>query len=272
MSPAPHDVLPDPFYSPTPPRISGTAMPHGVFLSTGTASTGSALSLFVTGFCIVSVGILSLIPTYMIAWLLDQRLHLSLPSLLLQVGGPVDPLSFVVGRICVNLLAFLAFLAVLRLSPLAGHHAAEHMTVHAIERYGVYAWPDYVADMPRAHPRCGSNLLAGILPVMLVAAPLFAVAPGPAIIVAVLGFAARRPVGFFLQNTFTTKPPSPRQLARGIDAGRRLLEQWLRNPAPRLTRAQQLLKRGVPQLIAGVICALYTIGVAMDHVHVLLDW
>ena len=276
MSDFPQQPLP--YYMPrlpAPPRISGTAMPHGVFLSTGTTSTASALSLFATGFTIVSLGILSLMPTYVLAWLIDEYVrvfHLSLVATLLQVGGPADPMLWTIGHIVTNALTFFVFLGALRLSPLAAHHAAEHMTVHAIERFGPYAWEDHVAEMPRAHHRCGSNLLAGILPAMLVAMPLLRVSAALAAVVVVLGWVMRRRLGFFLQNTFTTRRPTPRELARGIEAGRKLLAEWLRSPEPRLTLAQHLWQRGVPQLVAGVICALYTIGTFVDHAHVWLDW
>lgn len=247
-------------------------MPHGVFLSTGTYSTASALSLFITGFSIVSVGVLSLLPAYVVAWFADQYLHASLTALLLRVGQPVDPLQEALGRIVTNLLSFVMFLTILRLTPLAAHHAAEHMTVHAIEHYGVYGWEEHVALMPRAHPRCGSNLLAGILPVLLVAMPLLNVSPPLAVVVAVLGWTQRYRIGFRVQNLFTTKPPTPRQLARGIDAGRRLLAQWLRAPHRRLPLAHVLWFRGVPQLVAGVICGLYVLGAVVDHLHIWLDW
>ena len=249
-------------------------MPHGVFLSTGTASSASGFSLFITGFTMVAVGMVSLLPTYVIAWLVDQQARLSLPALLLQVGMPGDAMTAAVARIGVSLLAFFVFLTILRLSPLSGHHAAEHMTVHAIERYGIHGWEDQVAAMPRAHMRCGSNLLSGILPVLMIGMPLSDLqwGWGLTVLVAVIGWRMRHRTGFFLQNAFTTKPPTPGQLARGIAAGRTLLDRWMRSPDPPLPLAQRLWRRGVPQLIAGVICALYVLGMVMDHMHVWLDW
>ncbi len=260
---------------PAPPRISGTAMPHGVFLSTGTTSTGSALSLFITGFSIVSLGLLSLVPTYVIAWTVDAIVDprgLSLVGVLLGVGGPADPLRQAGARIAINLLTFLVFLVLMRLSPLAAHHAAEHMTVHAIERYGLWGWEERVADMPRAHLRCGSNLLAGVLPTLLLAVPLLPVAPLVALPVAFGGWLLRYRIGYVLQNTFTTRVPTPVQLGRGIESGQRLILAWLSNPAPPLGLAQRMWRRGVPQLVAGVICALYGLGAVADHLHVWLDW
>ena len=254
------------------PRISGTAMPHGVFLSTGNVGSASGLSLFVTGFTIVCLGLLSAVPTYLIAWLAEQQLHLSLPALMLQIGGPADPVTAALCRAAINLVSLLVFLLVLRVSPLAGYHAAEHMTVHAIEHFGIYGWEPYVAAMPRAHPRCGSNLLSGVLPALTVGLPLAGVAPVVAVVVALVGWRTRHAIGFFLQNTFTTKPPTARQLEAGIGAGRRVLERWLATPATRLPLAHSLWRRGIPQLVAGVMAATYAFGAVADHLHTWLDW
>ena len=261
---------------PPPPRISGTAMPHGVFLSTGANSTAGAPDLFITGFGIVFLGMLSLVPTYVITWTVNEQLpaglNLSLVALLLGLGGPADPALWAVARIGLNVLTFFVFLGLLRLTPLAAHHAAEHMTVHAIEQYGVHAWEHAVEHMPRAHLRCGTNLLAGILPAMLVAIPLMHVSWVLGLPVVVLGWSVRFQVGYFIQRTFTTRPPSPRQLERGIAAGRKLLDQWLRDPTPRLSVARRMWRRGLPQMVAGVLCALWLIETLANNLHLWLDW
>lgn len=259
-------------YLPAPPRISGTAMPHGVFLSTGTASTASALSLFLTGLSIVTLGAVSLVPTYVIAWGLEQLTHISLAAIVLQIGGPAEPLTGALARMGINVLSFLMFLVVLRASPLAGYHAAEHMTVHAIEHFGVRGWEDRVAAMPRAHLRCGSNLLSGILPALLLGAPLLSVEPAVALLLAVAGWYTRHHVGFFLQNRFTTKPPSRRQLAAGIAAGQSVLQQWLADPSPALSRARSLWLRGMPQMVMGVAVAIWVLEPLARRLHLWLDW
>ncbi len=254
------------------PRISGTAMPHGVFLSTGTAGSASGFSLLLTGFAIVSLGLLAMVPTYLVVWLADQGLHRSLAAMMLQVGQPADPMVASLCRIGINLVGFFAFLSLLRLSPLAGYHAAEHMTVHAIEDFGVYGWEAHVRDMPRAHLRCGSNLLAGFLPALLIGGPLLASSPLLVPPLAVAGWMLRHRLGFFLQNTFTTKPPSEHQLAKGMEAGRIVLARWLKAPAPRLSVAQRIWRRGLPQMVVGVILAVQLLGYVSDHLHLWLDW
>jgi hypothetical protein len=269
----PSDLRPDACqHLPLPPRISGTAMPSGVFLSTGTAGTASAPELAATGLAILALGAIAIVPVYLIAWLIGHWLPLPLVPLLLQVGGPSDPTVAAIARIGLNVLGFMSFLVVLHLTPLAGHHAAEHMTVHAIEHYGVANWEAHVSQMPRAHPRCGSNLLAGVLPVLLIAAPLFGTAPLLSLAVAVLGWSQRERLGYLIQNRFTTRPPSAAELARGISAGRRVLAGWAAAPPARLPLARRLWLRGMPQVVAGAIAGTWLLGAVADHLHLWLDW
>ena len=51
-------------------------------------------------------------------------------------------------RIGLNLLALTLFLLLMRVSRLAGYHAAEHQTVHAMERNETLV-PEIVCRMPR---------------------------------------------------------------------------------------------------------------------------
>lgn len=258
-----------------PPRISGTAMPHGVFLSTGTNGTASFWGLFATGFSIVALGMISLVPTYVLVWMFEQYLrplNMPLVALLLQMGGPADPVRWAVARAGVNVLTFFVFLTILRFTSLAGHHAAEHMTVHAIEKHGVFGWEPFVAEMPRAHLRCGSNLLAGILPALLIGMPLLSVNPAISMGIVVLGWLGRHHVGFFLQNNFTTRRPTTAELRHGIEAGQRLLSEWLRNPPGRIPIAHAFWRRGVPQMVVGVMAAMYTLGAIAARLPGLIDW
>lgn len=247
-------------------------MPTGVFLSSGTAGTAAPWELALTGVAILALGSLAMVPVYLITWLAEQQLPVPLTALLLQVGGPSDPWVAAAARIAINLLTFGCFLLVLRLTPLAGFHAAEHMTVHAIEHYGPADWEQHVTRMPRAHRRCGSNLLAGVLPTLLVAVPLLSVAPWIALAAAVLGWGQRQRIGFAIQNTFTTRPPNARQLAAGISAGRRVLADWATAPPGQVSAARSLWLRGVPQLVLGAMAGTWLIGAIADSLHLWLDW
>src|SRR6185437_6772147 len=79
---------------------------------------------------------------------------------LLKLAPGVEELAF-------NLLRLLLILVFIRFSALAGYHAAEHQAVHTIEAREPLTI-DRLRSKPRAHPRCGTNLmvvvaLAGML-------------------------------------------------------------------------------------------------------------
>ncbi|MBS1710670.1 MAG: DUF1385 domain-containing protein [Armatimonadetes bacterium] len=133
-----------------------------------------------------------------------------------------------------NFLSIAFFLVLLRLQPLAGYHAAEHMVVHAIEQNEPLEL-ETVARMPRVHPRCGTNiavaagLFFGLLNLPVI--PWEEVRLLLAFVVTLFGW---RPIGSFIQSAFTTKPPNEVQLRAGIRAGRELLEnyQTAKNASP----------------------------------------
>ena len=152
-------------------------MVGGVHLSTRTFGTGSFGRLVLTGLALMSIGALAMVLTYVVLWVVGRVSDIPLVALQMQIVTPFEVPHFVGWQIFINLLSFLLFLVIVRLTPLAGYHGAEHKVVHAIERYG-YATAEQARAMPRAHRRCGTTLLAGILPAFLIAAPLLVVMPG----------------------------------------------------------------------------------------------
>jgi len=178
---------------------------------------------------------------------------------------PRDPLFVLWLWMGVTGLLFLVFLLLMRAAPLlAGYHAAEHQTVHAMEA-GKPLTPAAVARMPRVHPRCGTNLWA-IMQLSLVALGALAtwlstdvgrqslpllmpVAVALALCIA-LGW---RALGGWLQHAFTTRPPSAREIASGIRAGQEVTRRHLATPATaRLHPAQRIWGMGLLQAAAGI--------------------
>jgi hypothetical protein len=252
------------------PRISGTAMLGGLHLATGNYGTASPWRLMMTGAAIAVLLGLAMAMTYIELWIIDQLTGASLaPSLL---GMPEAATAQVQGWLAIapQLLPMLNFLVVLRLSPMSGYHAAEHKVVAAIERYGSLE-REQVVEMPRAHPRCGTVLLFGVLPTLLIAYPLLFTSPLVAAGVAVVGWMLRYHVGYFIQQVFTTKPPTPQQLDAGIAAGRKLMALYTADPDRRVSVARSLWTRGLPQMVAGVIAGHYLMQVVAQYLHVWLD-
>src|SRR5262249_35497809 len=135
----------------------------------------------------------------------------SLPRSPLYNLGYTPPSSQVVPGLIstgLSLLVTILFLLLMRATRLAGYHSAEHQTVHALER-GERLIPEIVRRMPRAHPRCGTNIMAAGL-VFFNLAQIIEYLPGLGplayVLAAIATFFTWRSVGTFLQERFTTRP------------------------------------------------------------------
>jgi CBS domain-containing protein len=204
-----------------PPRIGGMATPFGVYL-TGSGIRGGVgdLSLMSTGACF---GVfLSLIAFGQSSGLAFVEKATGWPLTALALSPPTGMLTWMDGvSIVCRLLPALLLLFIIRLTPLAGFHAGEHQTVWAIERDEPLV-PEAVGRMPRPHPRCGTNLVVGLL----IFEALRDTSPYLALIAAVLFW---RRLGYFVQLHLTTRPATRKQLESGIKAGKELLERYREN-------------------------------------------
>jgi CBS domain-containing protein len=237
-----------------PPTVGGMATPLGVYLTTGAVSGGAgAPALVLTGL------VMSL------AHLLAQSVGWAGRSWLITFFGPhlaflPHGLRGALGDFVPYALQFALFLLLLRLSPIAGFHAAEHQVVHALER----AEPllvETVRQMPRVHPRCGTNLVAGML-ILLLGGMLFSSILG-AWSQTGLGFSFSfllsflvalsfwRNLGAWLQQHFTTRPATDAQIESGIRAARELLEQHGRAPYTAPRPFVRLWRMGFLQILTG---------------------
>ncbi len=254
-----------------PPRISGMAMPGGVHLAISIYGTGPSWRLLMAGMALAAVMAVAAIPTYVTGWVIEQLTPLPVASVMMQTPVLTTPEVFAASDLLVNLLWLLSFLCILWLSPLAGYHAAEHMTVACIERFGEVI-PEFVARMPRAHPRCGTNWLAGIIPLLVIGVPLWRVNPLVTVVVGMVGLYFRHYIGYFLQQYFTTKPPSESQLRAGIEAGRRVMLAWRNASSLRVAPLAAAWHRGFIQVLSGVIIGMSLVKLFYANLHVLLDW
>lgn len=227
------DLYPRPLPRPRPAQIGGMATPFGVYLTNGVVSGG--------------------VPKWALA--LTGALMFSLLLVGDLAGMAIEPyLKGVPETVAVNLLAALSifiFLVGLRLVPMSGVHGAEHMVVHAMEREEELK-PEIVRRMPRVHPRCGTNIAAG----MSLFLGFFGATWIPwdevrllvALLVTVILW---KPFGSFLQQFFTTRPPSDKQLASGIRAGEDLLTAHARAPRAKGSVPLRIWNSGVLHVMAG---------------------
>jgi uncharacterized protein YqhQ len=106
--------------------------------------------------------------------------------------------------------------------------------------------------MPRVHPRCGTNLAAGVG----VFLGIFALVAIPdeqvrAILGALGALLLWRRVGSLLQYTITTRPPSKKNLESGIRAGRELLENYSQAKVVRPSIPLYIWSSGMLHVVAG---------------------
>jgi hypothetical protein len=112
--------------------------------------------------------------------------------------------------------------------------------------------PDTVRRMPTQHLRCGTNLLAGIAPILLAFTPDVLMPPWLLLSLLAVGMAFRRQIGWVVQTVFTTKEPSPGQLEAGLTSGRQLIDRWLTQEHRPDSIAERLWCRGLPQIAIGL--------------------
>lgn len=219
------------------PQLAGMATPVGVHLSTGSVAAGVGNpALVATGFCFfvaqfALLALLTLVTPY-------------LPNLPLPPSWRESIELTLTGLVTLG-----GFLTLIRLSPLAGFHAAEHQVVHAVER-SVPLLPDQVARMPRVHPRCGTNLMAGMFLLGLGGAFTPLLGEFGFVLSGLLTLFYWRSVGAWLQEHLTTRPATEAQLVQAIAAARTLLE---RHEASTITPTplRRLLHSGMPQMLLG---------------------
>ncbi|WP_373533343.1 DUF1385 domain-containing protein [Vampirovibrio sp.] len=238
-----------------PPRVGGLATPLGVYMTSGHYMAGAGWpGLVAAGFLF---GIL--------APFLDL-LSVALFSVLVLVYPPVQILPVGEQTILQGGLLLACLLGLLRLTPLAGLHAAEHMTINAIEADLALTEP-MVRTQPREHQRCGTNLVALLGGLQIAAISLFYANPrlsGLGLLLYAtlwfwLVFSFWRPMGLWLQRHFTTKTPSWAQLASGIRAGHQLLERFTERPHGVPSFWRRLWGAGLLQMMTGFAAGFWLV-------------
>ena len=242
-----------------PGTVGGMATPFGVYLTDGTVQAGASNWALVTSG--MATGLLLLIAGSVINFGLEWLSHITtLPHGvetmdISDLGGHASPAVALIG-LGVKGLLYLVFFGLLRASSIAGYHAAEHQTVHAMERSEPLVL-DIVRRMPRPHPRCGTNIM-GIGMLLFTLCPLFVSLlhlglEDALVLAAIITLFTWRRFGTFLQAVFTTRPASDRQLASGIAAGRALLGTFYTSPPVRPSALRRVWCMGLLQNLAGLL-------------------
>ena len=217
-----------------PKQVGGMATPLGVYLSDGTFRGGAS------DFALILTGLFLFIGSAVASVVAVGAAHLwsryGLPGLL-------PPQWVSVGAWSVS------FALWFRLSWVAGYHAAEHQTVHAIERNEPLTL-ERVAQMPRPHPRCGTNLVV----LASVFVTMYAWLKVDPLVAGIISLVIYRFLGHWVQLHITTKPASRRQLESGIRAGEQLLERYEEGVSPaRMSAFRRIWNMGILQVAIGNI-------------------
>ena len=252
----PSRILHQPWEAHHPRTVGGMATPLGVYLTNGQVGAGVGWqALILTGMVMFGFFLIGGFIMTAVANLAPFSVVTSSWFPYLAEGG-----------------ALVIFLLAIRFSPIAGIHGAEHMVVHAIER-GEELRPEIVRRMPRVHPRCGTNLAAGL---MLFLGILgwdgiadFQLRLITALIVTLIAW---KPIGSLLQHFVTTKTPSEKQLAGGIRSGQDLLRKTQNLSNDPANGFQRVLSSGVLQIISGSLIASGLLYLIMEVLRVPEKW
>lgn len=231
-----------------PPTVAGMATPLGVRLTTGGVTAGAGnLGLYLAGVALMVMMELARGTIWFTMFLGDKLFHL---HLLAMYASPqisrYTQLDLV--HILEPLFQLLLLLIFLRFSPMSAYHAAEHQVVHAIEN-GEPLVPEAVSRMPRAHPRCGTNLMIAAM-IFLLSSALLGSETGVVVGLVLVLTGWRRP-GQFVQQYFTTKPAGPKYLENGIKVGQELMEKYRHQPYIPTSVGNRIWSMGFPQILLG---------------------
>ncbi len=257
--------------------IGGMATPLGVYLTNGIVSAGAGnIGLVLTGALLFFLYLLaSWIVIGGAMWMQNQY---GIP-LYSYYNSPFAGLWFLASDVLGLVLRasiFVLFLLLMRLLPIAGTHAAEHMVVHTIER-GEPLIFEVVRRMPRVHPRCGTNLVAGVVLFLGLARmfqwglPADMETQNFALLMALLfTLMFWRSFGALLQWVATTKPPTERQLRSAIAVGEQLLQRARAYSGATPSVGMRLWHSGILQIMLGAFGAIALVSLLENMLGITL--
>ena len=225
-----------------PNTLGGLATPLGVYITDGKHQAGTGnLGLFLTGLSLGSIFIL-----------IEQVFKFGYAYFNInEVNIALMPLIFI--------LQILLFIVLLRQTPLAKIHAAEHQTINAIEK-GIPLNLDSVKAQPREHNRCGTNLMVLLLGIQFIILLFVTVinkfAPFLQFIFLfwafIYVFSSWKKWGMWLQKYFTTVDAPDKFILSGIKAGEEILRKHKEDlDAQPATFSRKIWCMGIIQIITG---------------------
>jgi uncharacterized protein YqhQ len=238
------------------------ATPLGVWLTDGRLSGGApVLGLFLTGVLMAFCYFISDVLLHFVFTFLRQNWGA------VWVSGDYEDFrenGYGLFSLVFSVAHWLLFLGLFRLTPVSGVHAAEHQTVWALER-GLPLEPEHVGQMPRAHPRCGTNLTAIAILVYIGWQHLPFRSPIALMLLLILTFFAWRGLGTWIQNELTTRPATTAQLENGIRAAKELMAKYQEEPFAPPAMPLRLLNSGLIWCFMGLSGSLFLLEALRDY-------
>ncbi len=236
-----------------PRRMGGMATPLGVHLTDGSRSGGPGdLALVLTGVMLSGLFLLSYLLLLAALFLLDKALGTQLAEVFVAYDTNTFPNqgAWLMG---LELAMAALFLVLMRFTPLAGFHGAEHKTVTALE-HGMPLTVEAIRPFTPVHRRCGTNLVALFALVSVFVLGLSSLIewhPLAPLLYAVVALLSWRRLGSMVQKYLTTKEPTDEQLLSAIKAAEELTDRYQREGNKKAKFFAQIWNRGLPQVVVG---------------------
>lgn len=223
-----------------PRSIGGLATPIGIYMTDGKHQAGAGNpGLILSGFALGAIIVFIQIVTGFIF-----------------SGKHIPELLIIITQL-------ILFILILRATPLVKYHAAEHQTIHAIEK-GLPLTPETVRMQPRPHKRCGTNIMVLLFGIQFVLLLSFQFTKMPLIqfMIIVFGFlfvlSNWKQVGMWLQEFFTTRRASPAQIENGIKVGEEILKKHKEDVSPKSPGfLLKLWNMGLLQILASFLFVMW---------------
>lgn len=242
-----------------PPRVGGLATPLGVYMTSGFYASGAGWK------GLIATGLLFGLFARFLEWI-----ALALFSVLIMLYPPIQLLPAGEQTILEGGLLLASLMALIRLSPISGLHAAEHMTINAIEQ-DLPLTESMIRTQSREHQRCGTNLVIFLFGIQVLGLSIYFGWSRMNVLGLLLYsgfwlwllFTSWKRSGLWMQRHFTTKDPSSAQLASGMKAGQELLNKFAAKPHGVPSLLRRLWGAGLFQMMASFMLSFWLIGLLL---------
>ena len=170
-------------------------------------------------------------------------------------------------------IKLLIFLVLFKISPISQIHASEHKVINAIEK-GLPLKFETVKMQSSIHKRCGTNLLVLFLGIAFTFYVTSVLLPKIWILRFLISFVLLlflfsywKQIGFKIQEYFTTREPSDKQLISAIEVGEELLKVYKKEPKDKdISLLSLIYTSGIIQIVVSFLLFFNILSAGLDSV------